>query len=598
MKFPSPPAHCMWAGRLQQGGGAAFAALGPAKITAELKGKGKGTATGTSRISTRRSSISTSSSTRVGHGRATPQQVMIAEALGLPPASSTAASSSSTASGEAPGQPQTAATKRRADFPVIRQVQKAIRSDVLTRMETSEGRKSAIDRIIEDFAAPSSRTSQSARWRTWQEFHRAMLGDGIPVLPLTSDGIVLIAACFKDGGYRSFKNYMSKAREQHTLAGHSWTDILTLTAKKATASVERGLGPARQSSPFDLLAAIEVAKHPAVVKVPGAPVGWHNLLTIAVYFILREIEVAAACVGHVTLDTVNLIVHLRLPASKTDQTGVGCSRSWQCLCRDRARRVDCPYHAAVDQTELLGNIFGCPVDPQLPLFPDRAGLTVSKAAVVKTIEATIEAMGLPLKNDMGGNLYGGHSFRVTGARRLAALGVEVAKIMILARWSSEAVFRYIKDAPLTNLPAEVAALEEQEDLRNKIGVLSGELASMQGRIAETEDRTRADLAAAMAEMTRKCAPAAQKMVVAKLSGRKRKVHHAAACEAEANPSEWRTLCGLAFAGWRFSRHASVDAFPEDVICKNCFQQQPSAAADDSSSSSSTDGSASCEEKSD
>ena len=259
------------------------------------------------------------------------------------------------------------------------------------------------------------------------------------------------------------------------------------------------------------------------------------------------------------------------------------------------RRADCPYHATEDQIELLGNIFGCPVDPQLPLFPDRAGLTVSKAAVVKTIEATIEAMGLPLKNDMGGNLYGGHSFRVTGARRLAALGVEVAKIMILARWSSEAVFRYIKDAPLTNLPAEVAALEEQEDLRNKIGVLSGELASMQGRIAENEDRARADLAAAIAALTEKCAPAAQKMVVAKLSGRKRKVHHAAACEAEANPSEWRTLCGLAFAGWRFTRHASVESFPPDSICKNCFVQELPAAVDSSTDRSSTDGSASSDE---
>ena len=598
LKFPSPPTHCMWAGRLQQGGGAAFAALGPAKITAELKGKGKGTATGTSRISTRRSSMSSSSSSRVGHGRATQQQSMIAEALGLPPASSSATASSSTASGEASGLPQTAAIKRRADFPVIRQVQKAIRSDVLTRMETSEGRKSAIDRIIEDFAAPSSRTSQSARWRTWQEFHRAMLGDSVPVLPLTADGIVLIAACFKDGGYRSFKNYMSKAREQHTLAGHLWADILTLTAKKATASVERGLGPARQSLPFDLLAAIEVSRHPAVVKVPGAPVGWHNLLTIAVYFILREIEVAAACVGHVTLDTVNLIVHLRLPASKTDQTGIGCSRSWNCLCRGQGRRADCPYHAAVDQFNLLGNIFGCPVDPRLPLFPDRAGLTISKAAVVKTIEATIVCMGLPIQNDTGGNLYGGHSFRVTGARRLAELGVEVAKIMILARWSSEAVFRYIKDAPLTHLPAEVAALEEQDDIRGRIGALSIELAATQDQIAETKDKARADLAAAVAALTEKCAPAAQKMVVAKLSGRKRKVHHAAECEADANPSEWRTLCGLAFAGWRFSRHASVDAFPPDVVCKNCFQQQPSTAVDDSSSSSSTDGSASSEEKSD
>ena len=118
---------------------------------------------------------------------------------------------------------------------------------------------------------------------------------------------------------------------------------------------------------------------------------------------------------------------------------------------------------------------------------------------------------------------------------------------------------------------------------------------MQGRISEAEGRAKEDLAAAVATLTARCAPTAQKMIIAKLSGRKRKVHHAAACEAEANPSEWRTLCGLAFAGWRFSRHASVESFPPDSICKNCFVQEFPAAVDSSSDHSSTDGSASSEE---
>ena len=47
---------------------------------------------------------------------------------------------------------------------------------------------------------------------------------------------------------------------------------------------------------------------------------------------------------------------------------------------------------------------------------------------------------------------------------MAALGVEVIKIMILARWSGDTVLRYIKDAPLANLPNEVLALEGKRDL--------------------------------------------------------------------------------------------------------------------------------------
>ena len=44
--------------------------------------------------------------------------------------------------------------------------------------------------------------------------------------------------------------------------------------------------------------------------------------------------------------------------------------------------------------------------------------------------------------------FGGHSARVSGAQFLAAYGVEVAKIKILARHSTEQIMRYVQEAPL------------------------------------------------------------------------------------------------------------------------------------------------------
>ena len=104
----------------------------------------------------------------------------------------------------------------------------------------------------------------------------------------------------------------------------------------------------------------------------------------------------------------------------------------------------------------------------LPLFPTKDGRPVEKRDVVKCIEATIEAKGDPLVTDTGAKMYGGHSFRVSGARMLATLGVEISKIMILARWASAVVFRYVHDAPLVSLPAEVVALRNQSDLQGTI----------------------------------------------------------------------------------------------------------------------------------
>ena len=31
-----------------------------------------------------------------------------------------------------------------------------------------------------------------------------------------------MSACFKLGGYRAFKTYLSKAKDMHVLAGHQW----------------------------------------------------------------------------------------------------------------------------------------------------------------------------------------------------------------------------------------------------------------------------------------------------------------------------------------------------------------------------------------
>ena len=98
-------------------------------------------------------------------------------------------------------------------------------------------------------------------------------------------------------------------------------------------------------------------------------------------------------------------------------------------------------------------MFGKPLPTNLALFPDAYGNHMDKAAVIEALEKTVVLYCDSIENDNGGKLFGRHSFRVTGAQRLAALGVEVIKIMVSARWSGETVLRYVKDAPLENLPS-------------------------------------------------------------------------------------------------------------------------------------------------
>ena len=136
---------------------------------------------------------------------------------------------------------------------------------------------------------------------------------------------------------------------------------------------------------------------------------------------------------HVRLDGAKGTVHVRWPGPKTDTAGIGCMRSWACLCCGSGRRPDGPYHRARAQLHLLGDLFGDPLPAEMPFFSNKEGRTIAEAQLVAALEATAKAMGQEIVNENGTRYFGGHSFRVVGARRLGSLGVEVARIIVLAR---------------------------------------------------------------------------------------------------------------------------------------------------------------------
>ena len=75
--------------------------------------------------------------------------------------------------------------------------------------------------------------------------------------------------------------------------------------------------------------------------------------------------------------------------------------------------------------------------------------------MVLTFEQLGTACGQPLLSDEGLRLFGGHTPRVTGAQTYVALGVEVNKVRVLARHSGDTILRYVQDAPLRSLRADL-----------------------------------------------------------------------------------------------------------------------------------------------
>ena len=152
-------------------------------------------------------------------------------------------------------------------------------------------------------------------------------------------------------------------------AEYAWTDALDLAVQQAVRSVNRGLGPARlkrdlfvDRAPSDLDARLHAAYARLQVPVEHQFAEPCAVLAVAIWFLLRGIEVANVRCTNVTLNRGDRLVRLSLPVSKTDLAAKGCERSHVCICK--------PVHDS-------GCRSGCRVFPSKPRLSPLRRLTRS-----------------------------------------------------------------------------------------------------------------------------------------------------------------------------------------------------------------------------
>lgn len=106
-----------------------------------------------------------------------------------------------------------------------------------------------------------------------------------------------------------------------------------------------------------------------------------------------------------------------------------------------------------------------PLPPQGedPLFTDEGRRIISKTQLRWAISTTLTASG------QGDHCHTGeHAMRVSGAQLLAKLGVQPQTIMLMGRWSSNSVARYVQEAPLHHLQSTLPeALLQLENLETR-----------------------------------------------------------------------------------------------------------------------------------
>jgi len=344
----------------------------------------------------------------------------------------------------------------RKDAPYIRSTRvKGCIEKAFEACDTAGARDEALNTYESRTRAESSHSGAISHWHTWQRVHERWFGfgpDALPCLPLTVESIRAVSSALLHGEYRSVPNYVTFAKDQHFKAGHPWTTDLEREQHRSNAACTRGLGPAHQCEEIPLMLVFPRAH--LLVPLDTDPLGHKNLIVIASFYMLREIEASLIVVRCLTIVHSTRTVKLLLPATKTDPTAHTTTRCWGCVC-DGDFTVPCPFHAAVSQLELSGSHFGVHDDVPLdwPLFPDHTGKTVSKEHFTSMVERLANICDLPLKAADGGNAFGGHVWRLVGARHMPRMLVPVNVFKLLARWQTDIIDRYLREVPLENLTA-------------------------------------------------------------------------------------------------------------------------------------------------
>jgi len=195
---------------------------------------------------------------------------------------------------------------------------------------------------------------------------------------------------------------------------------------------------------------------------------------------------------------------------------------------------------------------------------------------VQVYAGCAQLIGLPIKLTDGKNAYGAHTFRVSGARLMAKKRVDIRVIMLLARWESEVVMRYVRETPLEGLTQAYLGAEPATECTSAWSLPAAQCDIALEQVNKLADRHEAEVVRLQKELEALVAKhntleafAVPQFVVSR--GGLGTVHRAAAGYQQEPPGFWRTWCAWSYSRCSFLRMAAVDHLPSERKCARCFK---------------------------
>ena len=376
----------------------------------------------------------------------------------------------------------------RQDAPMVAPYARGSKRMALDIARDRETLDKNVERLEARTYANSSMAVVEMKMATWSQVAQAA-GHADPFRQ-SKDVIMDTVAALWAAQYRSIDTYASIAKQKMIEKDGTLWDSTRLHFVRALRAAKRGRGPPKQATPLPLERLPELEDSRRAWALAG-PLWPRRLNIVATWWMLREIEAANVTLACVSF--AGLAATLRLPASKTDQTGLGTSRTLACTCKAGSDPL-CPLHVlraqvtwATDFAHELGKL-----PATFPLFPSASGQVVAKVAAAATIVQTAVALGLETHEATGASRFSGHSWRVSGAQFLARAGIDIWRIQLHGRWGSAAVLGYVKLAALhASLAVEATLNRDLSQVREAIVAAKVRLAQLTDTAAGAGAKTQA-----------------------------------------------------------------------------------------------------------
>ena len=183
----------------------------------------------------------------------------------------------------------------------------------------------------------------------------------------------------------------------------------------------------------------------------------------------------------------------------------------------------------------------------------------------------------------GRDAFTGHVWRISGSRLLARLGIQIALIMLLARWGSATIMRYVKDAPLKALTADYKrAIKGKLAMENASsssspeeprGKLKDDVLKKVNKILTNTKKIEDDLTSHIDELTKKLSTLHEEVHQSYVISHKYNQWHRVYAWKDKDPSEWRAWCSWRYGLIRPSEVRRRSVFEDGVeVCWRCFPE--------------------------